>query len=159
MSKMPIAQSNKVQTAIAFIATLAALTLMALVLAYWTWAWLGPRTEPRAEPLGEPVGRLSSVGSIVGTAQASLAAAVPAALPLKLIGVVAASGREPGYALVQVDAKKVFTVRAGDEISPGVRLEKVFPDRVTLKRTGSTEELTLAERRKPSPVIVPAARK
>lgn len=156
---MPIAQSNKAQTAIAFIATLAALTLMALVLAYWTWAWLGPRTEPRTEPLGDPVGRLSSVGTLFGTAQASVATALPAALQIKLIGVVAASGREPGYALVQVDAKKVLTVRAGDEIAPGVRLEKVFPDRVTLKRTDSTEELALAERKMPSPVIVPAARK
>jgi len=158
MGAMPIAQSNNLQTAIAFFATLAALILMGVVLAYWSWAWLGPRASPRAEPLSEPAIRLSGAGALFGTAQLSAMASTPSALAIKLIGVVAASGREPGYALVQVDAKKIITVRTGDDIAPGVRLEKVYPDRVTLQRTGTSEDLALNERKKPPP-IVPAGRK
>ena len=158
MGKMPIARSNNTQTALASAATLAALLLLGYVLAYWTWAWLGPRPEPRVEPISEPAGRMAGASTLFGNAQVAPASTAPTGLAIKLIGVVSASGRKPGYALVQIDPKTIVAVRAGDDIAPGVRLEKVFPDHVTLQRAGTSEELPLAER-KPAPVIVPGARK
>ena len=108
--------------------------------------------------MSEPVGRTAGASALFGNAEVNLASTAPSGLAIKLIGVVSASGRKPGYALVQIDPKTIVAVRAGENIAPGVRLEKVYPDHVTLQRAGTSEELPLAER-KPAPVIVPGPRK
>lgn len=156
---MPIARSNNpAQTAAVYAVTFAALMLLAVVLAYWTWIWFGPRAAPRAEPVSEPVSRSTIAHTLFGSLQGGQAAAAPTGLAIKLVGVVAASGDKPSYAVVQVDAKTILAVRAGEEIAPGIRLDKVFADRVTLQRTGASEELALAERKKPAPAAVPGAK-
>lgn len=156
---MPIARSNNpAQTAAVYAVTFAALMLLAVVLAYWTWIWFGPRAAPRAEPMSEPVSRSTIAHTLFGSPQGGQVAAAPTGLAIKLVGVVAASGDKPSYAVVQVDAKTILAVRAGEEIAPGIRLDKVFADRVTLLRTGASEELALAERKKPAPVAVPGAK-
>ena len=43
-------RSSLAQAAVVSLVTFAALALLGLVLAYWTWAWLAPRPEPRAQP-------------------------------------------------------------------------------------------------------------
>ena len=151
MGKMPIVRSNLSQTVIVSGVTLAALTLLGLVLAYWTWTWVGPRAEPRVEPMVETTGRLAGANALFGNLQASQGAEAPTGMAIKLVGVVSATGEKPGYALMQLDAKTVRAVRAGEEITPGVRLDKVFPDHVTLERTGASESLALVERNKPAP--------
>jgi general secretion pathway protein C len=151
MGKMPIARSNIAQTAIAAAMTLASLTLLGVVLAYWTWTWLGPRVEPHTEPMIETVSRAARADTLFGIL-ASQATASPTGVAIKLIGVVSATGRKPGYAVMQLDAKTIRAVRAGEEIAPGIRLDKVFPDHVTLERTGTSESLALAERKNPVPV-------
>ena len=40
--------SNLAQTAVVALVTAAALALLGLVGAYWTWVWLAPLPEPRA---------------------------------------------------------------------------------------------------------------
>ena len=159
MRQMPIVRSNPAQTAIVSVLTLAAITLLGLVLAYWTWAWLGPRPEPRAQDLTAPIGRTAAAGALFGRVPAGNAADAPTGLSIKLVGVVAAKGERPGYALIQVDANQILAVRAGEDVAPGIRLEKVFPDHVTLVRTGTSESLALVERRKPVPSPVPGAGK
>ena len=159
MGEMPIVRLNLAQTAIVSALTLAALTLLGLVLAYWTWAWLGPRPEPRAQTTAEPTGRAASASALFGRVQNNQAADAPTGLAIKLLGVVSASEGKPGYAVVQLDAKQILAVRAGEIIAPGVRLAKVFPDHVTLERTGTQESLALAERRKSAPPPAPAVGK
>lgn len=157
---MPIARSNNpAQTAAVYAVTFAALMLLAVVLAYWTWIWFGPRAAPRAELMAEPVSRTAIAYTLFGNPPSSQSAAVPTGLAIKLVGVVAAAGNKPSYAVVQVDAKTILAVRVGEEIAPGIRLDKVYADRVTLQRTGASEELALAERKKPAPAAVPGAKK
>jgi general secretion pathway protein C len=151
MGKMPIARSNIAQTTFAAAVTLASLTLLGVVLAYWTWTWLGPRVEPRTEPMVDSVSRSAGTDTLFGILQAGQASAAPTGLAIKLIGVVSSTGRKPGYAVMQLDAKTIRAVRAGEEIAPGIRLDKVFPDHVTLERTGTSESLALAERKNPAP--------
>ena len=153
MGKMPIARSNIAQTAFAAAVTLASLTLLGVVLAYWTWTWLGPRVEPRTEPMVELDNRSAGTDNLFGMLRAGHAAAASTGMAIKLIGVVSATGRKPGYAVMQLDAKTILAVRAGEEIAPGIRLDKVFPDHVILERTGASESLALAERKNPVPLV------
>ncbi len=75
--------------------------------------------------------------ALAPTALASLATlAAPG-----LLGVVAASGRQPGYALLRIDAKQTAAVREGAEIQPGVRLAEVRADHVVIERNGVREAL------------------
>ena len=159
MGQMPIARSNNpAQTAAVYAVTFAALMLLAFVLAYWTWNWFAPRAAPRAEPLAEPVSRTAIAHSLFGSMPSGQSAAVPTGLAIKLVGVVAAAGKKPSYAVLQVDAKTILAVRAGEEIAPGIRLERVFADHVTLQRVGASEDLALAERNKPAPVTAPVTK-
>lgn len=159
MPEMPIARSNHpAQTAAVYAATFAALMLLAVVLAYWTWIWFGPRATPRVEPMAEPVSRSAIAHTLFGIPPSGPSAAVPTGLAIKLVGVVAAAGNKPSYAVVQVDAKTILAVRAGEEIAPGIRLGEVFPDHVTLQRAGVSEELALVERKRPAPAGVPGAK-
>ena len=43
-------RSTFAQSAFVYAITLAALTLLCAVLAYWTWIWLAPRTAQRGSP-------------------------------------------------------------------------------------------------------------
>ncbi len=54
---------------------------------------------------------------------------------------VAASGDQPGYAVLRLDAKQSVAVREGEEIEPGVRLAEVGVDDVVLERGGVRETL------------------
>jgi general secretion pathway protein C len=159
MRQMPIARSNNpAQTAVVSAATVAALVLLAFVLANWTWIWFGPRAAPRAEPVVEPVSRSTVAHTLFGRVQGGQAAAAPSGLAIMLVGVVAAAGNKPSYAVVQVDAKTILAVRAGEEIAPGIRLDKVFADHVILQRAGASEDLALAERKKPPPAVAPGTK-
>ena len=156
MPAMPIVRANLAQTAIVSLLTLAALALLGLVLAYWTWIWFGPRPEPRVEISAEPTGSMASANMLFGRPPRVQSAEAPTGLSIKLLGVVAATRGMPGYALVQLDAKQIYAVRAGEDIAPGLRLESVFADRVTLERNGTRETLSLQERGKSAPPPPPA---
>ncbi|MGA8005302.1 MAG: type II secretion system protein N, partial [Burkholderiales bacterium] len=67
--------------------------------------------------------------------------AAPASVAIDLLGVAAASGGNPGYAVLRLEAKRVVSVREGEEIEPGVRLVEVHAHDVTLERRGARETL------------------
>ena len=157
--EMPIGRSILAQTALVSASTLAAISLLGLVLAYWTWTWFAPRPEPRAEVTAEPAARIGAANGLFGQAQRSQVADAPSGLAIKLLGVVAATEGRPGYAVVQLDAKQVIAVRAGEDVAPGIRLDGVYPDHVTLERVGARESLALAERQKSAVVPVPGPAK
>ena len=133
-------RSSLAQAAVVSLVTFAALALLGLVLAYWTWAWLAPRPEPRAQAAVQPGGRAEAAYGLFGSASGNHGAA-PTGTVVGLLGVVAASGNQPGYAVLRLDSKQSVAVREGGEIEPGVRLAEVHADHVVLERGGVRETL------------------
>lgn len=133
------------QSAAVVAASLAALVILSGIAAYWTWAWIAPRPEARAPVAADPGAGLSAAG-LFGTAERAGSSASPTGLAIELLGVVAGTDGRPGYAVVRLDAMEILAVRAGDELAPGIRIEQVFPDHVTLERGGSLETLAWPEK-------------
>ncbi len=156
---MPFGRSNFAQSAVVSVLSLAALTLLGLVLAYWSWTWFGPRPEPRVDTILEPSGRMVSAATLFGRVQHNLGVNTSTGSAIKLLGVVAAVGGDAGYAVVRLGAKEILAVRSGEDVAPGIRLEEVFPDRVILQRSGVRETLAWPERSKSAPPLVPGAGK
>jgi general secretion pathway protein C len=146
MQNISLDRSGLAQTAVVSLVTLAALVLLGVVLAYWTWAWLAPRPEPRAQPLADPVGRVASANSLFRSVQRDQNIAAPTGIAIKLLGVVAASGGRRGYAVVQIEARQILAVHEGEDIAPGIRLAEVHADHVILDRNGTRETLTWPEK-------------
>lgn len=134
----------------ASLATLAALTLLGVVLAYWSWAWLAPPPAPRAPAAVETAGRTSSAGALFGDAEQGPDAAAAASSSIRLMGIVAASGgrsgSRPGHAVLRLDAKKTVAVLQGEDIEPGLRLAEVHVDHIVVERNGARETLAWPEK-------------
>jgi general secretion pathway protein C len=126
-----------------FLATLAAASLLGVVLAYWSWAWLAPSPAPRAPAAFEAGPRASSAGGLFGNARQ-----VPNASAVRLMGVVAASGGRLGHAVLRLDGKKTVAVLQGEEVEPGLRLAEVHVDHIVLERNGTRETLAWPEKAK-----------
>ena len=123
---------------------LAALALLALVLAYWGWRWLGPAPVviPQSAPQGEFARRIGEA-HLFGTRAPAGPASEPSVVSgdLRLLGVFAQQdGR--GYALFR-GARGPLLAAAGTDIVPGVRVEAVWPGSVTLIEGGARREIVL----------------
>jgi len=147
---MPSGRSNLVQAAIHATSKAVALSLLGLVLAYWTWAWCAPSPLPRTAPIAEPASRLAAAGSLFGQLASDAHPDTPTGLAIKLLGVMAGEPEGAGYALLQLDAKKTQVVRAGGYLAPGIRLERVLPQQVILQRNGVRETLVWPHPAQPS---------
>jgi hypothetical protein len=78
--------------------------------------------------------------------------AAPASAPsnIRLNGVIAA--QRPGhgaYALLAIEGKPAQLVREGDEIAPGMTLQRVLSRQVEILRGGQTQTLALPESARP----------
>ncbi len=149
-------RSSLAQAAVVSLVTFAALALLGVVLAYWTWAWLAPRPEPRAQS-AVTGGRAELAYGLFGSARrdngGGREGAATTGVVVGLLGIVAASGSQPSYAVLRLDAKQTVAVREGGEIEPGVRLAEVHADHVVLERSGVRETLAWP---KPGKSAVPA---
>jgi general secretion pathway protein C len=141
MQVLPLGRSSVAQTAAVSLLTLAAVALLGLALAYWTWVWFAPRAEPRAEVVAAETGNLASAGLVFGRVERSKAAAAPTGIAIKLLGIVAASRGRSGYAVVQLEGKQILAVHEGEDVTPGLRLAEVLRDHVILERGGVRETL------------------
>jgi general secretion pathway protein C len=121
-----------------FLATLAAASLLGVVLAYWSWAFLAPAPAPRAPAAAQTPGSALSASGLFGTAKEPAFAGSSA---LRLTGIVAASGGRPGHALLRLDGKKTTAVLQGEDVEPGLRLAEVHADHIVLERNGARETL------------------
>ena len=128
----------------AFLATLAAASLLGVVAAYWSWAFLAPAPAPRAPPLADSAGSSSSARGLFGIVKDGAAAAASSAV--RLTGVVAASDGRRGHAVLRLDGKRTVAVLQGDDVEPGLRLAEVHADRIVLERNGVRETLTWPEK-------------
>lgn len=163
MQAISLERSNLARTTVISLVTFAALALLGLVLAYWTWAWLAPRPEPRALAAVQSGGRMEAAYALFGKAQRDRNGAAPTGIAVRLLGVVAAQGSgsstQSSYAVLRLDAKQLVAVREGGEIEPGVRLVEVHADHVVLERGGVRETLAWPEQDKSVPPPVPGASK
>jgi len=136
------------------LATVAALVLLGIVAAYWTWGWLAPRPEPRA-PAAPGTGGGASAGSLFGTAQRDQAGTASVGISIRLLGIVAATAGRSGYAVVQLEPRQILAVREGEDVAPGVRIAEVGTDHVVLDRAGIRETLTWPDKsssKEPAPI-------
>ncbi|HEY8585166.1 MAG TPA: type II secretion system protein N [Rhodanobacter sp.] len=141
-------QRTRISTlAIRTIPGLVATVSLGLVLAYWTWAWFGPRAVPRAQPATTAVDQGAASSLLFGHAAGTATAPSPTGVAITLLGVVAVGDGSGSYALLKPGNGKPQVARAGSEIAPGIRLEKIFADRVILERAGVRETLAWPVRR------------
>ena len=154
MQVLPLGRSSLAQTAAVSLLTLAAVALFGLVLAYWTWIWFAPRAQPRAEVAAAETGNLTSASLLFGRVERNKNTQntpAPTGIAIKLLGVASASGGRRGYAVVQLEAKQILAVHEGEDVTPGVRLAEVHPDRVILERGGMPETLTWPQKKASAP--------
>lgn len=139
MQAISLERWSLAQTAVVSLVTFAALALLGLVLAYWTWAWLAPRPEPRAPAAVPAGGRVEVAYGLFGGAQRGVAPTT--GIAIKLLGVVAATAGRRGYAVMRLEPREILAVREGEDVAPGIRLAEVHPDHVILVRNGARESL------------------
>ncbi len=152
-------RGERLERAAAWLATVAAATLLAFVIAHWFWRVVAPAPVATPPPaLADGSAALLAAAPLFGGA-ASVAAAdrgVPlsaASAPgdFKLLGVIA--GRDgSGQALIRLADRGPVLVAAGQDVSPGVRLDAVYADRVRISGRGETREILL---RHPVPLATP----
>lgn len=155
---LPIA-SSRAWRALAFVATLAACALLAVVIAYWLWRWFAP---PRVHvpPAGpdDPAATLLASGLFSRGATAPQPQLdAPQALPgdARLLGVFAEVG-DRGYALFRLSSGPKL-VAAGQEIVPGATLGAVRPDGIVVREGAGERTILLRATQAKSTVIAAAS--
>jgi type II secretory pathway component PulC len=144
--------------ALAFVATCAALALVAIVIAHWGWRWFGPERVhiPRAAA-PDPAATLA-MSNLFGTqvAPPAAVAAAPEVLrgELRLLGVFAET-KGGGAALFRLPGGSSRLVAVGKTIDGDATLVAVRPDGITV-RDGSGER-TIALRAAPAAVAAAAS--
>ena len=141
MQTISLERSNLARTAIVSLVTLAAVALLSLVLAHWTWVWLAPRAEPLAPAPARADAGAQTAQELFGKVAADHDGTTPTGLAIRLLGIVAAAGGHRGYALMQLQANEILAVREGELVAPGIRLAEVGTDHVILDRAGVRETL------------------
>lgn len=137
-----------------------ALGLTAWLAAGWFWRLTAP--EPVALVTQQTTDPQTAARSVTqrhlfgdgGTTPGS--AAAPPARSFALFGAMTASRRQPGFAVIAETGKPAVSVFEGEEVAPGIRLEKVLADKVSIVRNGRSETLELLSGRSSIPAPVPA---
>jgi len=147
------------------VATLLAMALLALVVAWWGWRAFGPAPVhiPAAAP-ADPVAAILASGLL-----AAPGAVAPAQSPAKDEGSLAAGDTRllgvfaerdgAGYALFRL-ASGPRLVASGQEIAQGARLAAVRPDGITIRDAGGERRIALRPEAVPivAPVVIANAR-
>jgi general secretion pathway protein C len=139
--------------------------LLVVVLAWQlvqlAWALLGarsvtPPTTPAtagAAPAAQPAVDVGAIVSahLFGEANAPAGTTDPNAvaatqMPLVLVGTIAHSDPEQGYAIIGESAQSAKVYGVGKTISGGTKLHSVYPDRAILDRGGKLEALLLPKK-------------
>lgn len=126
-------------------AWLAVIAVGAWLLAGWLWLLGAPPVfvAPPA-PLVEPAAAAAAVAErhwFGGTSAASTAESGSGRF--RLFGAMTGHDGRPGMAVIGEDGKSALPVIEGEEFAPGVRLQRVLPRAVELRRQGRDERLEL----------------
>jgi general secretion pathway protein C len=138
--------------------------LLVVVLAWQlvqlAWALLGARSVPSpatpattgSAPAAQPavdVGAIVSAhlfGEANAPANTDPNAVAATQMPLVLVGTIAHSDPEQGYAIIGESAQSAKVYGVGKTISGGTKLHSVYPDRAILDRGGKLEALLLPKK-------------
>jgi len=132
--------------------SIAMLALLAWLLADIYWALTAAESpRPVSSVETDPQRALQAISGrhLFGVAPAG-AAVSTAPTDIRLSGAIAA--QHPGqraYAVLVVEGKRAQMVREGEEVVPGITLQRVMPRQVELLRGGQTQILMLPQRGKP----------
>jgi general secretion pathway protein C len=150
------ARTNGWQKLLPLAASAVLVVLLAWQLVQLGWALLGAGNAPAPATtahIATPPARAVDVGAIAnahlfGTADAPAASTNPndvaaSQMPLVLVGTIANTDPEAGYAIIGENpaAAKVYSV--GKTVVGGTKLHSVYPDRAILDRGGKLEALML----------------
>jgi general secretion pathway protein C len=142
---------------LAAVATLAASSLLAAVVAWWGWQLVGPApVHIVPAPPVDPAATLVAA-NLFGTGSGSAVAGAPGseatlAGNARLLGIIA-EPQQQGYALFSLPGGPKV-VAAGQEISPGVKITAIAPDTVTVQEGAAERRLRL----RPEPRAAAGAR-
>ncbi len=125
----------------------ALLALAAVVCAYWFWIFAAPAViAPTETAFTEAVRPAEAIrrANLFGT-PANAPQIVAVRTDLVLRGIVA--NRDGGMAVISLDRGRTVTARVGEEIAPGITLERVLRDHVLVNQGGVSQRIELPQRK------------
>lgn len=134
------------QSAAVTVVNLAALGLLGLTGAYWTWQWFAPQPQAPSPVQADAGGQIASALEVFGIVQRESGVLASTGTAIRLLGVIAAAEGREAYAIVVLDGKQIIAARKGKEIVPGLLLAEVAADHVVLDRNGVRESLAWPEK-------------
>ncbi|MBA3505138.1 MAG: hypothetical protein H0T80_05075 [Betaproteobacteria bacterium] len=146
----PSRPSGWLWSAAAALATIGALALLAIVLAFWGWRWFGPSpvhvrsalpTDPAATIIASGLFNATGTRAPVAGKTTRPAATTLAGGDTRLLGVIAEREGQ-GWALFRLPTGPRL-VAAGQEIAQSTQLVAVHPDGVTVRDGSGERDLVL----------------
>ncbi|MCL2656468.1 MAG: hypothetical protein FWD62_03425 [Betaproteobacteria bacterium] len=149
---MPIPRFRQIRlqasTLSAALAWLLAIALCAWIFAGWYWCIKAPRPVAAAPAeVSDPLAaaKLVSARHLFGEPRSAAVQVAVSSSRYTLLGVAADSVSAHGFAVIKEEGKPAEGFKLGEEISPGVRLDKIHANAVELDRNGARETLPLSE--------------
>ena len=123
----------------------ALLILAAVVCAHWFWMFAAPSVSaPPPSPVADTLRPAETLRRANLFGAASNSPQTPAArADLVLRGIYA--NRDGGMAVIALDRARTVTVRSGEELAPGITLERVLRDHVIVNQGGVSQRLELPQ--------------
>lgn len=132
------------------LAWLCVMAICGYLAANWFWRLNSPPVSGAVfAPVADPVNaanevssrHLFGVGTQANKPQGEAAVITPG---LRIIGILTGSHHSPGFAVIQEEGKASRPVIEGEDLAPGIRLNKVLPQGVEILRDGVKETLALS---------------
>jgi hypothetical protein len=147
MIRMPanyIGKPDRLFAAASALAAFVGLVVLAFVLAYWSWRATGPAPDVPALPQddGRWAATLASSHFFGSEPLAPPAEAQTASAQLQPLGIIAQPDGG-GYALIRLPDRTTRLFSVGDEVVPGVTLERVDNDQVSFRSAERTSVVAL----------------
>ena len=143
--------ATQLWTWLGHLTSLLMLGMLAWLCAHLWWDWKTPTLtaaviEPATDPgiLAAEIARRHLFGEGIPAATQAGLEPSPAPGNLQLSGIIATQhGAHSAYALLSLDGQPAKVVRQGEEISPGLVLQRISPHEIELSRHGQRQRLSL----------------
>ena len=124
--------------------------ILGILLANWFWILFAPHTT-FTSIMPERAASVEA-GRLFGVTSSNETAIQGVALPnVQLLGVFAATGGKPSFAILKLDNNRQKGVAEGEEVSSGTKLIVVHADHVLLERAGVQQRVDLESRQAGAP--------
>jgi hypothetical protein len=136
---------DRLPLAAQWLAGAAVVLLAAWLAAGWIWELAAPGPyAPPATPPSDPIKAAEGVAARHWFSAGATGNGEPG-VRYKLYGAMTGGGGRPGIAIIGEDGRSPMPLVEGEEFAPGLRLERVLPRAVELRRQGVSERLELPE--------------